>query len=207
LGGVGGQVPLAAGVEAFSWRGALTVASLLGLVLGVGIWLIVRDRHPRASAAASPGGAAVLSNLRLVLGMPRQWLLALLGCAMTAPLLAFAGLWGVAWLMQTHQMARPEAASHTSLMLLGWAIGSPLAGYLADRIGRRMPIVRAGGLLGLFSFLLLIYAPPLPPMLFALLFLLTGVGLGATAVCFAVAREITPPRAVGAAYGLLNGAL
>lgn len=207
LGGVGGQVPLAAAVEAFSWRGALTVASLLGLVLAVGIWLIVRDRHPRASAVASPGGAAVLSNLRLVLGMPRQWLLALLGCAMTAPLLAFAGLWGVAWLMQTHQMARPEAASHTSLMLLGWAIGSPLAGYLADRIGRRLPIVRAGGLLGLLCFLLLVYTPGLPPFLFGLLFLLTGVGLGATAVCFAVAREITPPRAVGVAYGMLNGAV
>lgn len=207
LGGVGGQVPLAAAVEAFNWRNALTVASLLGLLLAVLVWFIVSDRRPGSSTPERQDASSIVSSLKLVFAMPRQWMLALIGCAMTAPLLSFAGLWGVAWLMQIHGMGRPEAASHTSLMLLGWAIGSPLAGYLADRIGRRMPIIRAGGLLGLFSFLLLIYAPPLPPMLFALLFLLTGVGLGATAVCFAVAREITPPRAVGAAYGLLNGAL
>src|SRR5699024_2451693 len=131
----------------------------------------------------------------------------LIACAMTAPLLAFASLWGVAWLMQVHGMGRTAAATHTSLMLVGWAVGSPLAGYLADRIGRRMPIVRSCALLGFSSLVLLLYVPNLPDLLFALLFLTAGIGFGATAVCFAVARDMVPPRAVGVAYGMINSAL
>jgi len=207
LGGVGGQVPLAAAVEQFTWRNSLAAASLGGLALAALIWLVVRDRPPTSRAVAQQSAHSVIQGLKLVIGMQRQWLLCLIGCAMTAPLLAFASLWGVAWLMQLHGMGRAEAASHTSLMLIGWAVGSPLAGYLADRIGQRLPIIRSYGALGLLSLLLLLYVPNLPSLLFAALFLTTGIGLGATAVCFAVAREITPPQAVGVAYGMLNGAV
>ncbi|HLS67864.1 MAG TPA: MFS transporter [Kiloniellales bacterium] len=207
LGGVGGQVPLATAVELFGWRSTLAGASIGGLALAALIWLIVRDRPPADRVPVAQDTGSVIQNLKLVLSMPGQWLLALLACAMTAPLLAFAGLWGVAWLMQTHGMERTEAASHTSLMLVGWALGSPLAGYLADRIGRRMPIIRSSALFGLLSLLLLLYVPNLPSYLFALLFLTTGIGLGATAVGFAVARDMVPPRAVGAAYGMINSAL
>ncbi|WP_366555318.1 MFS transporter [Aquibaculum sediminis] len=207
LGGVGGQVPLAAAVEWFGWRSTLAAAAAGGLILAVLLWTIVRDRKPDAPAPRFTGGAAPRGGLRLVLRMPQQWLLAFLGGAMTAPMLAFAGLWGVAWLMQIHGMTRPEAASHTSLLLIGWAIGSPLAGALADRIGRRLPILRAGALIGLCCLMLLLYVPGLPSPIFLALFLIAGIGLSATAVTFAVAREITPTHAVGAAYGLLNGAV
>lgn len=206
IGGIGGQAPLAALVELAGWRGALLGSGALGLALALSIWLIVRDspNGTNTEAAASDTAKSLLKGLGEVFSLPRNWMICLVGASMTAPMLSFAGLWGVAWLMQTGGMARAEAAATTSLLLIGWAAGSPLAGYVSDRLGRRKLPLLLGALLGLACLSALLYLRPGGPFA-ALLFLLAGVGLGAMAICFAMMREINPAENTGAAYGFLNG--
>lgn len=195
-GGVLGQAPLAALVEAAGWRGLLWGAGMVGLLLAAALWLIVRDRPPHEPPA-----------LRAVVTRRENLLVALTGASMSAPLLAFAGLWGVAWLMQTYGLTRPAAAGIASLLLIGWAVGAPAAGALSDRIGRRRPLLALGALIGLSCLALLIYLPALPALLMSGLFLIAGLALGAMVVSFAVAREVNPPEQTGAAYGFVNGAV
>ncbi|WP_119165106.1 MFS transporter [Algihabitans albus] len=214
VGGVGGQAPLAALVEIAGWREALFGAAGIGGLLAVAIWLIVRDRPPTASQAANGDGEAesagslsdLLQGLGVVIRERQNWLVSLVCAAMTAPLLAFAGLWGVAWLMQAQGLDRPEAAGTASLLLIGWAVGSPASGWLSDRTGLRLPVMQAGALLGLVSLSALLYLPDLPALLRAALFLASGAGLGAMAIGFAILRRVNKPRVTGAAFGLLNGA-
>jgi MFS family permease len=108
--------------------------------------------------------------------------------------------------MQSHGLARAEAAGTTSLLLIGWAVGSPIAGWLSDRTGLRRPVMQAGLLLGLASLACLLHVPDLPAVLRAALFLASGAGLGSMAIGFAILRGVNEPAVTGAAYGLLNGA-
>jgi MFS family permease len=210
LGGIGGQAPLAALVEAAGWRGALAGAAGFGVLLAAAIWLVVRDRPPAAAAPLGPAGPtapALLAGLWAVARRPQIWLLALAAAAMTAPLLSFAGLWGVAWLMQTRGLARPEAAAMTSLMLIGWALGGPVIGTLSDRLGRRRIFLLAGGGLGLVCLAAVLYLPGLSLGLISALFLANGLGLGAMVVAFAMAREGNAAAVSGMAYAFVNCAV
>lgn len=209
-GGIAGQAPLAALVDGYGWRLVLTWAGLVGLTLGALIWLIVRDRPPGGAASATAGGtdsSAGLAALITVLKRPGNWLLALAGAAMSAPLLAFAGLWGVAWLMQVYGYSRPEAAAMTSLLLIGWAIGAPLAGWLTDRLGRhRLPLL-VTITIGTLGLSVIVFVPALPGALLSGLFLLCGTCFGSMVIGYSFAREINPPEVAGAAFGFLNMAV
>ena len=206
-GGIAGQAPLAALVEGYGWRPTLTAAGLAGLGLAGLIWFVIRDRPAGGIAGAPPGdpeSSAGPAALVIVLKQPGNWLLALAGAAMSAPLLAFAGLWGVAWLMQVYGYARSEAAGLTSLLLIGWAVGAPLAGWLADRLGRhRLPllITIATGTAGLA---VIILVPALPGAVLSVLFLLCGGCFGSMVVGYSFSRELNPPQVAGAAFGFIN---
>ena len=204
-GGILGQAPLAVVIDAVGWRPPLLGAAVGGGILALGIWSVVRD-HPPGAAAKDPRdrGPGIVTALRQVLGKRQNWIIALIGTTTTAPLLAFAGLWGVAWLMQIQGMTRPEAAATTSAMLIGWAIGSPLAGQVSDRMARRKPalIAATGG--GLVCLCALLYLPGLPGALLPVLFFVTGLFLGAMVVCFAVAREINSGAVTGIALAFVN---
>jgi MFS family permease len=43
---------------------------------------------------------------------------------------------------------------------MGWVFGCPILGYIADRIGRRKPVVFAGAALMLLATLAIFYLPP-----------------------------------------------
>ncbi len=207
LGGISGQAPLAALVEAYGWRPTLLWAGLAGLILAAAIWLIVRD-HPAVEggepAPARSGSGASPAALLTVLKRPGNWLVTVACAAMTAPLLAFAGLWGVAWLMQIYGYSRPEAAGMASLLLIGWAVGAPLAGWLSDRLGRHKLPLLITLTLGALSLAVIINVPNLPAPVLSLLFFLSGACFGSMVIGFSFLREINPPQVAGAAFGFLN---
>ncbi|MEE9210944.1 MAG: MFS transporter [Kiloniellales bacterium] len=89
-------------------------------------------------------------------------------------------------------------------LLIGWALGAPLAGQVSDRRARRKPalIAATGG--GLACLGALIYLPGLPGAALALLVFVTGLFLSAMVVCFAIAREINTGAVTGAALAFVN---
>ncbi len=209
IGGFLGQAPLAALVETAGWRDALAGSAVVGLLLAAAIWLVVRDYPPNSKAPprARTSFKGLLASLARVLSRRQNILTALISAAMTAPMLSFAGFWGVAWLMQTKGYERPGAGAVASLLLLGWAVGSPLAGWLSDRLGRRKVVIQAGALAAIIALALLIYLPWLPSPLMWALFLTVGAACGCMSVAFALVRGYNPASETGAAFGFINGAV
>jgi MFS family permease len=107
--------------------------------------------------------------------------------------------------MQVHGLSRPEAATYGSTILIGWAIGSPLIGWLSARLGRRKPVLVAGIVLCFALWLMIVFVmPALPrPSHYAFLFA-AGLFSGIVSVCFSLAAEHGPPRAPGVSSALVN---
>ena len=199
VGGVFGQAPLRLAVEASDWRTTTAVLAAGGVALAVAAWATVRDRW-----RGSGGVAQALSGLRVVLADRQTWLVALAGLGTSAPLLAFASLWGVPFLEVACQLPRAQAATLTSIIFVGWAVGAPVLGWLSDRIGRREPPLTAGLLLETAAIALLVYVPGLPVALLAALCFLVGFFGAAQVVCFALARENHAAALSGTAIGFVN---
>ena len=199
-GGVFGQAPLRLAVEASDWRTTTLLLAAGGVALALAAWATVRDRW-----RGSGGVGNALSGLGIVLRHRQTWLIALTGLGTSAPLLAFASLWGVPFLETAYGLTRTAAAGLTSTVFIGWGVGAPLAGWLSDRIGRRRPPLIAGLAVETVALAALVYIPGLPmPVLAALCFVVGFCG-SAQIVCFALVRENHATTLSGTAIGFLNG--
>ena len=209
-GAVGGQAPLAAIVEHAGWRGTMAWAAGFALLLAALIWLIIRD-HPPTEKVTEPPAADVegeakslLHGLKGTMANRQSWIVAGYGGALSATMLSFAGLWGVPYLMQAYDISRPAAAATTSLLLIGWGIGAPLAGWLSDRLKRRKPLMVLGALVALTTFSAVVYTPGLSLEAARVLLFINGVFSGSMVLCFAAGREHNRPETAGATLGFVN---
>jgi len=206
-GGVGGQAPLAAAVEAFGWRGTMFAGAAVALALSLACWLLVRD-HPDQPGTPVTAPALTLSQvlfgLAAALRRRQTWLLAGLGACMSASLLAFGSLWGVPYMMKIYDLSRPVAAGSVSLLLVGWAVSAPLLGWISDRVGRRkLPLILAA-LTALGSISLLIYGPAVSLPVADMLLFVNGASSSGMVVCFALARENNAAHTAGGAVAIVN---
>lgn len=198
-GAVAGQAPLGEVVTVIGWRGAALALAGLGFLIAIGIWLSARDGSRPAPQSR------LLAGLGRVARSGQSWIAAVVALSLTAPMLGFAGLWAVPFFGSLYGMNRPEAAALTSTVFLGWAVGAPALGWIADRIGRRKPLLLAGTAgLGI-STAGVVYLP-LPPWGAALALFLGGVAGAAMILTYGAARAHTAPEDAGATYGFVNTA-
>lgn len=205
IGAVAGQAPLAALVGAHGWRDVLLAAALFVGVLAAAIWFIIPARH--GAEPAPKRGRNILSGFGDVLKTPQTWIVSLFGAMITAPMLAFAGLWAVPFLMLRYAIERPVAAFSVSFVFIGWGIGAPLLGWLSDHMERRKPVMIFAALTALISMSAIIYWPDLPLWAISLLCLINGFGSGGMVLCFATGRENNRPESAGAVLGFVNMAV
>jgi len=203
-GAVGGQAPLAALVGSVGWRPTLNGAAVFAVVLAAAIWLIVRDGPARGRGISPAPAGGLLKGLRGVVGNPQTWLVSLFGGSMSGPMLAFGALWGVPYMVRAYGLERPAAAASVSLLMIGWGIGAPLAGWFSDRIGRRRLPMLLGAAGAVTSIGAVVYVPDLPLLAAQALLLVNGVFSGAMGLNFAAVREHNAPEAAGAALGFAN---
>jgi MFS family permease len=111
-------------------------------------------------------------------------------------------IWGVPFLRETLGIGYTEAVDRATMVPLGWVIGCPLLGYLADRIGRRKPVLIGGALLMLGASATVVYLPgTMPPYVLGLLL---GIGSGAAMIPYTIIKEVNPDEVKGSATGAIN---
>jgi MFS family permease len=207
-GSIVGEAPLAILVAQVGWRNSMLILACIGAILLLLIWRFMQDKPPTqsdksSSATVLPVRKKLFTGLGVVVSNRQSWFVAIYGGLMFAPTSILA-LWGVPFIMQAHQLERPEAAGTISMLFLGWIFGSPLLGWVSDRLGKRKPTMWVGSLGAMLLMIIILYSHHLSPLwLSSLLF---GIGFFSSGFLpsFSIMREISPHYANATALGFMN---
>ncbi len=199
--------------EAFGWRQAFFVVGLPGLVLALVVRFTVREptrggTEQRATASDEASEVPSAGEVLRFLWARRSFR----HLAFATGLTAFAGYafatWGPTFLRRVHDMSGSEAGTSLGMAIgISGAIGSVLAGVVADRLGRRdvrwylwVPSLAA---LGPLPFMLFFYFHADPTL--GLVVLFPGLLLGAMyqGPVFSVVQTMSPLRMRSVASAIL----
>lgn len=201
LGGSAGQFAVAPLVHGpITWQHFWLYAGLVTLVIAVAILLVTPKREERTR----PGSILrMFSPYKTVLSNPQSYLCGLCAGLLFLPTTVGDMIWGVKFLQLGWHVDYAQAVDRASMVPLGWVIGCPILGYVADHFGRRKPVLIGGILLMLVSALAILYLPvgTVPP--YALGFLL-GFGSGAAMIPYSIIKEVNPDEVKGSATGAIN---
>jgi MFS family permease len=198
LGGSAGQIAVGPLVHSLlDWRGfwiALGVACL-----AVAATLVAAT--PTEPAAAS-GQKSFLEPFKVVFSNPQSYLCGIVAGLLFAPTTIGDMTWGVALLEQDRAYPYLQAVGIAAMTPLGWAVGCPLLGSLADYIGSRKIALLGGMALMLASVVVTALVGNETIAYFGMFML--GVGSGAAMIPYTIIKEANPDRVKGSAVGVIN---
>lgn len=179
------------------WIGMGLAGLCIGILLGILLPKEERDSQPKNWM----GG--IILPFRIVFTNPQSILCGLIAGLLFIPTTIFDMIWGVRYLQEAHGLAYTSAVMRSATVPLGWIVGCPLLGFISDRLGRRKPVIIAGGvvLLSCLAWILFGRTGVFPPYTIGLV---AGLASGAAMVPYTVIKEANPPQFSGTATGVIN---
>ncbi len=207
MGSIVGETPLAVAVGHWGWRHTIFSLAIIGIVLALLIWLIVRDSPEVVSKGQkfqSTTKKTIVQSLRQVGRNNQTWFIALYSFLVWAPITAFAALWGVPFLVAAYGISTQAASVACTMIWIAIGMGCPILGWWSDKVGLRGMPLKFAASLGILGLIPVIYIPHLP--LFWLYFCLFLFGLAASgqSLAFGVVKDNNHADVAGTAIGINN---
>ncbi len=213
IGALTAQVPLRLAIQRYGWRPVVFVAA--GVVLAVGLLAMLFVKNdPLDDGYASYAGAAVhrkdvkmwelLKGFKSIFSYRNTWLIFLAQGGLVGSILAFTGLWGAPFLRARYGLLPTQAAGVCSVMIVCWAVASPICGALSDKIGQRKPIYVSGCIAAVIGWSCMFYINGLPLTVFIAVAAITSLASGAVVIGFAFSKESVPTQFLGTISGTTN---
>jgi MFS family permease len=214
IGALFAQVPLRLLVESMGWRAVGLASAVVLLIIGAVAWISVRDDPSDIGFRSyAPAGLSALRNRSVrhllngfgnIFKYSNTWLIIFSQGGFVGSMLSFTGLWGPPYLRTRFELKPTAAAAVCSVMIICWAVASPIAGRLSDAIGRRKPIYLGGAVAAAAGWAILFYLPGLSLPGFLVIAALTSFSCGAVILGFAYAKESVPVKFLGTITGSIN---
>lgn len=210
LGGLVAQTPFAMlTLYLGSWRHAVYLDALLGVFIFIAIFCIVQDRPPDAQADSAHEHAQLKSLglwqcIKLAALNPQNWLGGLYTSLLNSPIFLLGALWGIHYLTKVRNLSIVQASYATTMLFIGVIFGSPIFGFISDKIGRRVLPMIIGALLSLFVILYLMYAPHLSLLSIMCLFFLIGFVTSTQVLSYPTVAELNPSYLTSTAVSITS---
>ena len=222
IGGIGwllAAAPLVFLTLWLGWRATFISMGCFGLTLAAFTYLIVKDRpepalslnnfHSEASDLRFSGGKrlSLSMGIRIVLSERKFWPLAIWFFCMGGILFGFGGLWAGPYLIQVYDLSASQTGNILIMIAVGMIVGSPLFGYLSEKVFRgRKPVLLMGSTITVGIWILLVFCiDGLSIPALYVLFTLFGIFVSGThAIGFTVAKELFPVQIAGTSTGIAN---
>jgi MFS family permease len=203
LGGASGQfvvAPLIHGV--MTWQQFWLVGGIAAAILAAVVVVVTPSGHA-ARTAAQGSVWSMLTPYKSVLSNPQSYLCGFAAGLLFLPTTIGDMIWGVSFLREGWHIGYSEAVDRAAMVPLGWVIGCPLLGYIADHFGRRKPVLIGGAAVMLLMALVILYLPHdiMPPYVAGLML---GIGSGAAMIPYTIIKEVNADEVKGSATGAIN---
>jgi MFS family permease len=203
LGGSAGQfvvAPLIHGI--ITWQQFWVFGGLAALAVAAIVIFVTPSGHDTRAAAQSSIWS-MFTPYKSVLSNPQSYLCGFAAGLLFLPTTIGDMIWGVTFLRDGWQVSYAVAVDRAAMVPLGWVIGCPLLGYIADHFGRRKPVLIGGAVFMLLIALVILYLPHgiMPPYLAGLLL---GIGSGAAMIPYTIIKEVNADEVKGSATGAIN---
>ncbi|MCB2191586.1 MAG: MFS transporter [Deltaproteobacteria bacterium] len=219
LGGVGAYTaaqPLAWLSLIMGWRGSFILIGVATLVIAGLVWVVVRNRPedkglpPVPDTLSDPPGSDSITlgqGIKMVLGNPRFWAVAVWFFITPGIFFSLGGLWGGPYLMQVYGLSKTQAGGVLSMLAVGMIVGSPLLSWVSDKVlvSRKKTLMITGACLCVLVGILYLATASFSHGMLYLWFFLFAVSSSAIVVIgFTTTKELFPVAIAGTSTGLIN---
>lgn len=209
LGAIVGERPVAMLVKSDGWQHAMSILTILGLILAFLFFLIIRDQ-PRQPTSQDNHSSSVLNFsqiIKQVFSIRQNAWICLSGFCCWAPISIFAAFWGPAYLMSLYRIDIITATSMVSLVWVGIMIGGPVFGWLSAHYeNRRYPLILAS-VMSIITTIIVLYTPKPNYLIMNIALFFFGFAASSMAVTFGLINDNNHPNTHGTAVALNNVAV
>lgn len=214
LGSLLAAAPLTWALGFVTWRTVFVVVGVVSLLMAALAWWLVHDHPGKAGlpsmreidgkTAHPPHAGHWYAGLLVVLKNRATWPGLWVNTGLAGSLFAFVGLWAVPFMRDVYGMDRVAATDHTSLLLIGFAIGGFFIGSISDRLGRRKPVMFAAALVYFLCWLPLLFGVSMSSLASLSLFFVMGLFAPGFTLSWSCAKEVNPHALSGMATSVVN---
>ena len=183
LGAMCGALPLIPLIDTFGWRVTMMMISSFGLVLL--IVMLFYLKLPNKHLTNTPVTSLSLA-FKSVAQKSQTWMIAIYACLLWMPMAVTASLYGIPFVEQYFKLSFSVAAFIVTFMWIGIAIGSPMFGFLADKMQTIKPILIICAVIGVIAFALITLTHITSTLMLILLFFISGASCAGQALSFSL---------------------
>ncbi|MCW8449643.1 MFS transporter [Legionella quinlivanii] len=200
-GAIYGGKPVNQLIESQGWQSVALGLSLFAIVLGCGIFLLLRSKT--SAGITNTSGSFNRRQFKSLLKSPFIWFLAFANFMMVGALEGFADVWGVSYLMSAYHFDKSQAAQLMSFIFIGMLVGGPLLAMLARKAGNFSIIAFCGAGMAAALFWLL-NSTSLTHFELKLLLFVIGVLCCYQVIIFSAGADLVKPELLGVSVAFLN---
>ncbi|MBI2786719.1 MAG: MFS transporter [Legionella longbeachae] len=201
-GGMLAQYPLTKLVDLVGWRQAVQDVGVLGGVILVLMFFWIKER-PAVSIKQKAKPINVISAAKKAYFNTQYIRAALYASLMNMAIAVFGAMMGTLYLVQRLDISSAQASMVNGMLFLGAIIGSPLVGWMSDRMGLRILPMKIGVIASLLTLLAVLYLP-VSYSLMAFLFFLLGLFTSAQVISYALVAESSSPAMTATAVSVIS---
>ena len=206
LGGVAAHTPFTYFVTEYGWRDALAANGLIGVIFLILTYFIVQDfpKHLETAIRMDQPKQPFWNDLKVVVRNGQNWLCAGYTSLLNLPVMLLGALWGTLYLTHEAHISRTQASNVMAMIFYGTIIGSPIVGYLSEKMQSRKKPMIIGAILSivLISVIFLIPDPSYETLIS--LYLLLGLITSTQIVSYPAITENNSTQTCGIALSFAS---
>lgn len=192
--------------DTFGWQNTFMLYGIVFFTLAILIYTFVRNQpqgYVQNFANNKSASSVTFDMILKVLFNRYTWINALYAGLIYAPTDVMGEFWGKEFVLKIHNLDSYQASSTISYLFLGWGIGGPVAGWLADHVGRK-PVMIVSAICGSILLPIAFYVPGLSVTLLSIIMFLYGVTNTGLIASYTAAGELHDKALGGFSMAIAN---